>query len=275
VSDIEKSTPSRSFVGRWSQRKLQKKSEKSHKHTERPVAEDPTDNVLLQDALTNHAIHPMIVPESEGDAPMRDAQAPDAAPVAAHSTEPEVTEASGEDEEPLLTDADMPDIKSLTEHSDVSPFMNRGVSAALRKAALKYVFSLPGYNIRDGLNDYDEDYTVWEPLGDTVTCDMKFHKERKERERLERERLEAEAKAAQEEQAEAEEAEAELTEEDQAELAAESNNETEQDDAKSNDDASQNEPLNFNDTEQPDNKSESNSHPSDESTKTGSGVEHA
>jgi len=89
----------------------------------------------------------------------------------------------------------MPDIQSLDSSSDISAFFNRGVSKTLRNAALKHIFGLSAYNVRDGLNDYDEDYTVFEPLGDTVTCDMKFHKERKEKleaERLEQERLEQE-----------------------------------------------------------------------------------
>ena len=95
------------------------------------------------------------------------------------------------DAEPLLSDEDMPELTALTSQSDISIFFNRGVSNALRSAALKTIFQLPQYNIRDGLNDYDEDYTYFEPLGDTVTCDMKFHKERKEREAREAEEREA------------------------------------------------------------------------------------
>ena len=89
----------------------------------------------------------------------------------------------------LLTDADMPDIETLTASSDISGFLGKGVSAALRKAALRHVFRQPRYNIRDGLDDYDDDYTFFEPLGDTVTSDMKFHAARKERARLANERL--------------------------------------------------------------------------------------
>jgi hypothetical protein len=98
-------------------------------------------------------------------------------------------------EELLLTDADMPPIESLTAESNVSVFFNKGVSASLRKAALRYVFQQPKFNVRDGLNDYDGDYTVFEPLGDIVTSDMKFHAARKERDRL---AAEAEAERAEE-----------------------------------------------------------------------------
>ena len=95
-------------------------------------------------------------------------------------------DAIGESEEaPLLTDEDMLPVESLTADSDMSAFFNRGVSAALRRAALRHVFHQPVFNVRDGLNDYDGDYTVFEPLGDTITSDMKWHTARKERERLE------------------------------------------------------------------------------------------
>ena len=77
--------------------------------------------------------------------------------------------------------------------SDYSAFFSKGVSKELRQQALRHLFSHAKFNIRDGLNDYDEDYTTFEPLGDTVTSDMRWHKARKERE--EKERLEAEALA--------------------------------------------------------------------------------
>ncbi|MBX2823099.1 MAG: DUF3306 domain-containing protein, partial [Gammaproteobacteria bacterium] len=111
----------------------------------------------------------------------------------------------GEDlpEEPLLTDEDMPALESLQKDSDVSMFFNRGVSRELRKAALRKLFSLPGLNITDGLNDYDEDYTTFEPLGDIVTSDMRFHAERKARLAEEEEaRLRAEAEATESDSAE-------------------------------------------------------------------------
>ena len=92
----------------------------------------------------------------------------------------------------VLTDVDMPPIESLDAGSDMSGFFSRGVSATLRRAALRHVFALPMYNVRDGLNDYDGDYTVFEPLCNTITSDMKFHTARLERKRLEEGRLEQE-----------------------------------------------------------------------------------
>jgi len=91
-----------------------------------------------------------------------------------------------------LTDADMPPLDTLDESSDLSPFFSRGVSEELRRRALRKIFSLAAYNVRDGLNDYDEDYTHFEPLGNTITADMRH---RQEREALEREQAEAERRA--------------------------------------------------------------------------------
>ncbi len=83
-------------------------------------------------------------------------------------------------EQPVLTDADMPDIESLDEDSDFSGFMSSGVSDELRNLALRKLFKAPVFNIRDGLDEYDEDYTYFEKLGDIVTCDMKHQIEMKE-----------------------------------------------------------------------------------------------
>ena len=76
-------------------------------------------------------------------------------------------------EPPVLTDADMPPITALNSESDFSMFMSSGVTDKLRNLALKQLFKAPHFNLRDGLDEYDEDYTFFEKLGDIVTCDMK------------------------------------------------------------------------------------------------------
>ena len=99
----------------------------------------------------------------------------------------DTTASTGTETAPVLTDADMPPIDSLDENSDFSGFMSEGVSDELRNLALRKLFRAPAFNIRDGLDEYDEDYTFFEKLGDVVTCDMKHHiemKEQKEREAL-------------------------------------------------------------------------------------------
>jgi hypothetical protein len=63
----------------------------------------------------------------------------------------------------------MPPVETLTAESDFSQFLAEGVSDVLRRAALRKLFHLPEFNILDGLNDYDEDYTTFEKLGDLMT----------------------------------------------------------------------------------------------------------
>lgn len=73
-----------------------------------------------------------------------------------------------------LTDEDMPDVETLNENSDFSGFMSTGVSETLRKIALQKLFHGKSYNIRDGLDEYDGDYTSFEKLDPSIiTCDMK------------------------------------------------------------------------------------------------------
>lgn len=90
---------------------------------------------------------------------------------------------AADEPERVLTDADMPDIESLTPDSDVSGFFSPGVSEALRKKALRKLFHTSRFNVKDGLDDYDDDYTLLQPLGDTVPWDMKRQQERLEERR--------------------------------------------------------------------------------------------
>ncbi len=70
-------------------------------------------------------------------------------------------------EEPVL-----PPIESLDEHSDYRAFMSDKVSEELRVLALRKLFRLPQFNVTDGLNDYDGDFTTFKPLGNTVPHDL-------------------------------------------------------------------------------------------------------
>jgi hypothetical protein len=84
---------------------------------------------------------------------------------------------SSADEE-LPTDADLPDLDSLTEDSDYQGFMSPRVSEELRKMALRKLFHASAFNVRDGLDDYDDDFTSFTKLGDVITADMKHHAQR-------------------------------------------------------------------------------------------------
>lgn len=73
-----------------------------------------------------------------------------------------------EDTAPALTDEDMPDVETLTKDSDFNQFFSPGVSEELRKLALRKLFFLPEFNIRDGLNDYDDDFSKMPELTKAV-----------------------------------------------------------------------------------------------------------
>ena len=101
--------------------------------------------------------------EVEADPPAGDAVAP--APVPEEPAQAPVA-------------VELPDLDSLDGDSDYSAFMSPGVDADLRRKALRKLFSSPKFNVCDGLDDYCDDYTTFEGLGDIVTADMKYHIER-------------------------------------------------------------------------------------------------
>ena len=80
-------------------------------------------------------------------------------------------------EDRVLTDEDMPSLESLDENSDYSSFLSPGVSERLRRRALRKLFASAVFNVPDGLDDYADDFTSFEALGDIVTSDMRHQAE--------------------------------------------------------------------------------------------------
>ena len=78
---------------------------------------------------------------------------------------------------------ELPPLESLGEDSDYSAFLGKGVPPDLKRKALQKLFHSPKFNVRDGLDDYDWDFTNPEPLGDIVTAEMRY-RVRRELERL-------------------------------------------------------------------------------------------
>ncbi len=102
--------------------------------------------------------------------PRRDRPAPDAKPER-HDSDA-VTAAPAEDTppdkiaepgaaEPETAAEELPDIDSLDKTSDFSVFLKEGVPEAIRRKALRRLWRLdPVLANLDGLNDYDEDFSV-------------------------------------------------------------------------------------------------------------------
>jgi hypothetical protein len=144
---------SEGFLSRWSQRKAMAR-----------------DGIELPDE-----------PELPEQLPVVDATGIDNAPA-------KVEPAAG-DAEPRT---ELPPLESLDENSDYSAFLNKDVSPDLRQKALRKLFQSPKFNVRDGLDDYDLDFSNPEPLGDIVTAEMRY-RIKAELERLARRELEGDA----------------------------------------------------------------------------------
>ncbi|MDH3699957.1 MAG: DUF3306 domain-containing protein [Alphaproteobacteria bacterium] len=128
------------FVRRWSQRKAQARDATRRRHggaqprlPTAPAAEaDMPDDQLAR--LTDPVISEPL--------PL----APEAAP---HEEKP-----------PVDVDA-LPDIETLNDTSDYTPFMQEGVPDELRSKALKRLWQLdPLFNEVDGLVEYGEDFSI-------------------------------------------------------------------------------------------------------------------
>ena len=64
-------------------------------------------------------------------------------------------------EEEQAVVAELPPLDSMTADSDFTPYLRDGVPEFLKRRALRMLWRLnPFFNLRDGLNDYDEDYRV-------------------------------------------------------------------------------------------------------------------
>ena len=64
------------------------------------------------------------------------------------------------------------DVKLLTQESDFSPFMAGNVSSDVRNAAMKKLFTDPHYNVMDGLDIYIGDYSLADPIPESMLRQM-------------------------------------------------------------------------------------------------------
>jgi len=72
---------------------------------------------------------------------------------------------------------ELPDIDSLDKNSDFSAFLRQGVPEEIRRRALRVLWrSDPVLANLDGLNDYDEDFTVVHTVADAVRTAYKVGK---------------------------------------------------------------------------------------------------
>ncbi|ROR32329.1 DUF3306 domain-containing protein [Inmirania thermothiophila] len=75
---------------------------------------------------------------------------------------------------PAPTDTELPDPETLPPDSErFRDYLSPRVSEALRRRALRRLFHLPQFQVADGLDDYCEDFTGFDPLGELVTHEMR------------------------------------------------------------------------------------------------------
>jgi len=80
------------------------------------------------------------------------------------AVEPKPTAPATVTEVVITREQDLPTLESLTEDSEVGMFLNEGISEAIQRKVLRKLFHMGKFNVCDGLDDYAEDYTFFEPL---------------------------------------------------------------------------------------------------------------
>ena len=79
--------------------------------------------------------------------------------------------------EPAVRPEDLPNIDDLDSESDFTPFLKDGVPEELTRLALRKLWrSSPIYGFRDGLNEYDLDYSISETINAAVDTVYKVGK---------------------------------------------------------------------------------------------------
>jgi hypothetical protein len=96
---------------------------------------------------------------------------PAVAPLVPRVAGAESVPATVNEEEPLPA-LSLDDVKLLTKDSDFKPFMARNVGPDVRNAAMKKLFEDPHFNVMDGLDIYIDDYSISEPIPESMLRQM-------------------------------------------------------------------------------------------------------
>lgn len=130
------------FLGRWARRK---NDALQGRPLQEPTAELPAAPVLAEAAL------PTVGPLADPATPPAPAAEPGQAPTPALSLD---------------------DVQQLTKDSDFKPFMAGNVGPGVRNAAMKKLFTDPHFNVMDGLDIYIDDYSISEPIPESMLRQM-------------------------------------------------------------------------------------------------------
>ncbi len=100
---------------------------------------------------------PVAEPAPVAEGPLTVAPVPEPAPVEVPA------------EKKLLT---LDDVKLLSKDSDFKPFMASDVGPEVRNAAMKKLFADPHFNVMDGLDIYIDDYSISDPIPESMLRQM-------------------------------------------------------------------------------------------------------
>ena len=93
-------------------------------------------------------------------------------PVAADSVPATQVEAKADAAQQAPRELSLDDTKLLTKDSDFRPFMASKVGPDVRNAAMKKLFADPHFNLMDGLDIYIDDYSISEPIPESMLRQM-------------------------------------------------------------------------------------------------------
>ncbi len=160
------------FLSRWSQRKLDERAGKPLAEPELPAAAASTSSSYSSSAPgAAPAPIPPLSPSGEGSRLGNLATTGLSEPATGAGSHLTPTADAGSPELPpaLPTLADTLD---LTPSSDFKPFMARGVSAEVKNAAMKKLFTDPHFNVMDRLDTYIDDYSLPDPIPEAMLRKM-------------------------------------------------------------------------------------------------------
>ena len=85
-----------------------------------------------------------------------------------------IPEVNPESQPPALSASEIESrLKELTPESDFTAFLKEEVSEAVRRQAMKTLFSDPHFNVMDGLDTYIDDYSVSEPIPQAMLAGLR------------------------------------------------------------------------------------------------------
>lgn len=161
---------------RWSRRKRGLETEE--RPDEQAPASPPTSAQPVQEQTQDQSAQAQFAPVQSEQAKEEEPRGVSPASIEEH-VQTDSSETPGSqphpqpDDQPEDIDAQLPDPDMLAPESDFSAFLQAGVSPALKRRALRRMFTAENYNVRDGLDDYDHDFSKMRKLSSETTAQLR------------------------------------------------------------------------------------------------------